>query len=48
MIRNSVDIYGKGGGAYMSVMERDPELLWHILTELYAYSREYYDKERGE
>jgi hypothetical protein len=48
MIRNSVDIYGKGGGAYMSVMERDPELLWHILSELYAYSREYYDNERGE
>ena len=48
IIRKSVDIYGKGGGVYMNVFESNPELLWHILTELYAYSREYYDKERGE
>lgn len=48
MIHNTVELYGKGGGAYMNVMEPDPQLLWHIVTELYAYSREFYDKERGE
>jgi hypothetical protein len=48
IIRDTVDSYGKGGGVYVNVMEPNPELLWHILTELYAYSREYYDRERGE
>lgn len=46
-IRNTVDIYGKGGGAYINIMEPDPKLLWHTVSELYAYSREFYDKERG-
>lgn len=47
-VRETVDIYGKGGGVYVNVMERDPQLLWAIMSELYAYSREFYDKERGE
>ncbi|NLA86782.1 MAG: hypothetical protein GX847_05755, partial [Clostridiales bacterium] len=46
-IRNTVDIYAKGSGAYVNVMEPDPELLWHMVSELYAYSREFYDMERG-
>ncbi|SHI12443.1 Uroporphyrinogen decarboxylase (URO-D) [Sporobacter termitidis DSM 10068] len=46
-IRNSVDIYGKSGGFTANLFERDPELLWDSVTELYAYSREFYDKEQG-
>ncbi len=47
-IRNTVDIYCKNGGAYVNLMEPDPERIWHMLSELYAYSREYYDNERAE
>lgn len=47
-IRNTVDIYGKGGGAYISLIAPDPERAWHMVCELYAYSREFYDLERGE
>ncbi|NLO46974.1 MAG: hypothetical protein GX111_01430 [Clostridiales bacterium] len=44
-IRNTVDIYGKGGGAYVNLFDMDPEKLWIYLFELYCYSREFYDKE---
>jgi uroporphyrinogen-III decarboxylase len=47
-IRKTVDLYGKGGGATINIMEPDPERVWHMVSELYAYSREFYDKERGE
>lgn len=45
-IRNTIDLYGKGGGAYINIMEPNPELVWHMVSEIYAYSREFYDKER--
>ncbi len=46
-IRTVVDTYGKSGGAYTSVFGSDPEDLWAMVFELYAYSREFYDRERG-
>jgi len=48
MIRDTVELYGSHGGAYMNIMERDPGRVWDVVSELYAYSCEYYDKERGE
>lgn len=48
MLRNTVDLYGKGGGAYVNIFEFDPKKAWVMVTELYAYSREFYDRERGE
>lgn len=47
MIRHTVDVLGKGGGLYMSLFLNDSELNWAATSELYAYSREFYDKERG-
>jgi hypothetical protein len=46
-VRESVDIYGKSGGFTANLFERDPELLWDATGELFAYSREYYDREQG-
>jgi len=43
LVRKTVDIYGKGGGFYVAPTSRDPEELWALLAELYAYSRELYD-----
>lgn len=45
-IRYTIDQFGHGGGAYINIMENDPERLWHMISETYAYSREYYDRER--
>lgn len=47
MIRNTIEIYGKGGGFYANIYDRNPEFLWHTVSELYASSREYYDAEQG-
>lgn len=44
MVRDTVDLYGKNGGFYASVFPQDPEQLWVTLSELCAYSREYYEK----
>lgn len=46
-VRETVDIYGRGGGFTANLFERDPELLWDSAVELYAYSREFYDREQG-
>lgn len=46
-IRHTVDIYGKGGGFVASLFDRNPEVLWDAASELYAYSREFYDAEQG-
>ena len=43
MVRNTVDIYGGGGGFYASIYGGDPVTIWDISSELYAYSREFYD-----
>ena len=47
LIRNTVDLYAPGGGFLATFFSADPEQLWHLLDELYAYSREFYDNERG-
>jgi hypothetical protein len=47
LVRNTIDIYGKGGGFFANIFDRDPEVLWNILCELYAGSREFYDIEQG-
>ena len=46
-IRETVDIYGKNGGFYANVGDRDGEVVWTTLAELYAYSREYYEAGQG-
>lgn len=43
-VHQTVDTYGAGGGFYANVAGRDPEMIWDTICELYAYSREYYDK----
>ena len=45
MIRNTVDLFGSKGGFYLFSFLNDPELAWNAATELYAYSREFYDNE---
>ncbi|MCL2226367.1 MAG: hypothetical protein FWB97_01885 [Oscillospiraceae bacterium] len=47
MARNNVDLYAKGGGYYPWIFETGEETLWALASELYCYSREYYDKEQG-
>ncbi len=46
-IRATVDTYAAGGGFFANIFEPDPERLWDAITEFYAYSREYYDREQG-
>jgi len=46
-VRRTVDIYAPGGGCYAMMFFPDPEKNWTALTELYAYSREFYDREQG-
>ena len=48
-VRDCVDLYGKSGGYYTAVApDADPTNTWDGIFELYCYSREFYDKERGE
>jgi len=47
-IRQTVDLYGKNGGIYLSLgFQRDAESLWDSCFEAFCYSREYYDNERA-
>lgn len=46
-LRKTIDLYGRGGGAYINIFEFDPERAWDMVSEVYAYSREFYDRERG-
>ncbi len=46
-LRKTVDLYGRGGGAYINIFEFDPEKAWNMVAEIYAYSREFYDNERS-
>ncbi len=46
-LRDTVDLYGKGGGAYLNLFEFDPEKAWNMVSEVYTYSREFYDNERN-
>ncbi len=47
IVHNTVDLYGHSGGYFANLFGSDPETVWTAITELYAYSREYYDKEQG-
>ena len=48
-VRQTLDIYGKGGGLYLNVgISKDEAAIWDSCYEAYCYSRELYDKERGE
>ena len=48
IIRKSVDLLAPGGAYLASLFSvNDPEMLWHTLGELYAYSRELYDEASG-
>jgi hypothetical protein len=46
-LRRTVELYGRGGGAYINIFEFDPEKAWNMVSEIYACSREFYDLERG-
>ena len=45
-VRQTVDVFAPGGGSYASVFSPSKETLIAGLTELYCYSREFYDAER--
>jgi len=48
MVRRTVDIYGAGGGLYPWILESDPRKVWNIASEIYCYSREFYENEKNE
>jgi hypothetical protein len=43
-VRKTVDIYAKGGGCYVGIHLPEPEQIWGAVSELYCYSREYYEE----
>jgi hypothetical protein len=43
MVRDGIDLYAKGGGYYPWIFETRPRELWTLCSELYCYSREYFD-----
>ena len=43
--RNTIDTYASGGGIYPMVFGSDPEKVWLLASELYCYSREFYENE---
>jgi len=47
MIRKTVDLFAPTGGFYAFSFAREPEMLWTMADEFYAYSREFYDKENA-
>ncbi|NLL38216.1 MAG: hypothetical protein GX254_01330 [Clostridiales bacterium] len=47
-VHHVVDTYGAGGGLISSVSAPGQELLWTGIMEMFYYSREKYDGERGE
>ena len=44
IVRANVDRYANGGGYYPWIFEANPKALWTLTTEMYAYSREFYDR----
>lgn len=42
-VHNTVNTYGHNGGLYLGTSFPDPKQQWVAATELYAYSREYYE-----
>ena len=47
-VHYTLETFGKSGGAYIHMFIIDPESTWNYVFELFNYSREFYDKERGE
>ena len=47
MVRQTVDLYGRSGGYFANIYGGSSKEVWTASCELYAYSREYYDKEQG-
>lgn len=47
-VRDMVDNYASGGGVYGTVFAAEPEAIWTATTELYYYSREFYEAEQGQ
>ncbi|MDR3209727.1 MAG: hypothetical protein LBT36_03780, partial [Oscillospiraceae bacterium] len=45
-LRETVDVFGRRGGAYVSTSTATPEETWDAVFELYGYSREFYENER--
>ncbi len=44
LVRNSVDIFAVDGGWFPSIFGASGETMWKIISELYCYSREFYEK----
>lgn len=44
VIRDNIELFAPTGGYLPSLMARDPETLWTMASELYCYSREFYEK----
>jgi len=44
MVQKSVELYGKDGGFYPWIFETEARALWTLSSEMYCYSREYYEK----
>jgi len=47
LVRKNVDLYASRGGYFPWIFETGERPLWTLSTELYCYSREFYDKEQG-
>ena len=47
MVRNTIDLYASKGGFYFFAVPPDPELAWIAASEIYAYSREFYEHENS-
>ena len=45
-VRRTADIYAPGGKSYTMVFSADPDIRRAGITEMYCYSREYYDSTR--
>jgi len=43
LIHDSVDLFGPSGGYLVSFFSGEPEVVWLVLNELYAYGREFYE-----
>ena len=46
MVRNMVDLYAKGGGYYPLLRGNDPKEVWLIASEMFCYSREFYENQK--
>ena len=44
LVRDSVDIFAVDGGWFPSIFGARGETMWKIISELYCYSREFYEK----